>query len=88
MYPPEIDNDFDGIRDLPFGENPQLTSCGTSPDTANMLAPMIDSGAGALAGVDLTREVAYRGVMPGIASTATQGFTVSICSLSCIYGRG
>ena len=44
-----------------------------------MLAPMIDSGAGSLAGVDLTREVAYRGVMPGIASTATQGFTVSIC---------
>ena len=53
-----------------------------------MLAPMIDSGAGSLAGVDLTREVAYRGVMPGIASTATQGFTVSICSLSGIYGRG
>jgi hypothetical protein len=80
VYPAETDNDYDGIRDLPYGENPILVSCGTSPDTQSMLAPMVEtSGSTSLAGVDLTNEVAYRAVMPGIAKTATAGFTVSVC---------
>jgi hypothetical protein len=80
VYPAETDNDYDGVRDLALEENPVLVSCGTSPDTENMLAPMIDSSGGtSLAGVDLSRENAYRAVMPGIAKTANRGFTVSVC---------